>query len=38
MKKNKDIVDKFLDTTIVIGLVGLAIGLGIKMTKKRGVC
>lgn len=37
MKKNKDVIDKFLDASLAVGLIGLAIGLGIKFAKKRGV-
>ena len=37
MKKIKDILDKFLDVFLAIGIAGLAIGLGMKFAKKRGV-
>lgn len=36
MRKQKDILDRFLDVSLAIGIVGLAIGLGMKFAKKRG--
>lgn len=35
--KDRDILDKFLDTSLIIGAVGLAFCLGMKFAKKRGV-
>lgn len=37
MRKQKDVLDKFLDVSLAIGMIGLAVGLGMKFAKKRGV-
>ena len=37
MRKDRDILDKFLDVNITIAVIGLAFGLGMKFAKKRGV-
>lgn len=36
MKKERDILDKALDIGLLIGVAGLAFGLGMKFAKKRG--
>lgn len=34
--RKKDAVEKFLDGMLIVGIVGLAFGLGMKLQAKRG--